>query len=137
MSSPEANKQIVRRFFEALGSKDFDTLQSLLHAEFQVWCAGSNWFSGWADLSLMSENAARIYSLFPDGIDFDVKSLVSEDGSVAAEVESNARHVGGEFYRNQYHMLFVIRDGKILVYKEYMDTALAGRFIGVEQPWNG
>jgi len=30
--------------------------------------------------------------------------------------------MSGQFYSNDYHFLFRFRDGKVIEYKEYMDT---------------
>ena len=66
--------------------------------------------------------------IFVDGgIQFTVHSLTAEDDRVAAEVESYAPLVNGKVYNNHYHMLFVIRDGKIAIVKEYADTAHRAR----------
>jgi ketosteroid isomerase-like protein len=38
-------------------------------------------------------------------------------------------HASGEPYNNQYHFLLVIKNGKIVELKEYMDTQLAARIL--------
>jgi ketosteroid isomerase-like protein len=39
------------------------------------------------------------------------------------------RHQNGRTYHNQYHFLFILRDGKIVRMKEYLDTMLAHEFL--------
>ena len=41
----------------------------------------------------------------------------------------HGRHVSGQPYRNQYHFLMRIRDGRISEFKEYLDTQLAARVL--------
>ena len=46
-----------------------------------------------------------------------------EEGErVAVEAHSEGRHVSGATYSNEYHFLFVFREGKLAVLREYMDT---------------
>ena len=44
---------------------------------------------------------------------------------VAVEAESHGDLKNGKTYNNTYHFLFVFRDGKICLTKEYNDTAYA------------
>ena len=48
--------------------------------------------------------------------------MTAEDDSVAVEAESEGMHVSGVMYQNFYHFLFIFKDGKVLLLKEYMDT---------------
>ena len=53
----------------------------------------------------------------------DVLSLTAEEDRVAMEAESHVLHPSnGRVYNNFYHNLFRIRDGKIVLFKEYQDT---------------
>jgi hypothetical protein len=38
------------------------------------------------------------------------------------EAESYGKMKNGKTYQNQYHFLFIVRDGKIQQVKEYLDT---------------
>ena len=55
--------------------------------------------------------------------------MTAEENRVAAEVNGEAVHASGETYNNQYHFLLIIKDGKILELKEYMDTQLAAKIL--------
>jgi uncharacterized protein (TIGR02246 family) len=48
--------------------------------------------------------------------------MTAEDDRVAATGHSESVHASGRLYNNHYHFLFIIRDGKILESREYMDT---------------
>jgi ketosteroid isomerase-like protein len=48
--------------------------------------------------------------------------MTAEGERVAVEARSQGQHVSGALYSNDYHFLFVFRDGKLAVLKEYMDT---------------
>ena len=53
-----------------------------------------------------------------------------QDDHVAVEAESKATLVNGLPYHNRYHFLFVVRDGRIQVVKEYLDTLHAANALG-------
>jgi ketosteroid isomerase-like protein len=61
---------------------------------------------------------------FPQGIEFTIKHLTAEDDRVAVEAESHGVHVSGKVYHNYYHFLMLMRAGKLVRLKEYMDTEL-------------
>lgn len=53
----------------------------------------------------------------------DVLGMTAEDDRVAMEAKSHMIHpVTGRYYRNLYHFLFRVRDGKLTLFKEYQDT---------------
>ena len=51
-----------------------------------------------------------------------LKALTAEGERVAVEAGSLGKHVSGKIYNNHFHILMVIRDGKVQEWKEYMDT---------------
>jgi hypothetical protein len=55
---------------------------------------------------------------------FRILNMTAEDDRVAVEAVSSGDHVSGQHYANHYHFLFVVRDGKIAVMKEFMDTEM-------------
>jgi ketosteroid isomerase-like protein len=59
-----------------------------------------------------------------------VIGMVAEGNKVAAEVRSYADLTDGRTYENQYHMLFTLRQGKIVEVKEYADTLLIAHMFG-------
>ena len=57
-----------------------------------------------------------------NGLEMRVKALTAEGDRVAAEVESYGENPDGSIYNNEYHLLFVVSDGKMQQVKEYLDT---------------
>ena len=70
-----------------------------------------------------------VLGLFPDGLAFTVDALTAEGGRVAIEAHSEGVTAKGIPYQQQYHFLMEVRDGKIVAFKEYMDTELARRVL--------
>ena len=50
------------------------------------------------------------------------KLLTAEGDRVSVEAESYAEFTNGRIYRNIYHFMMVIRDGKFSAVREYLDT---------------
>ena len=124
----DQNKQITREFFEALSAGsdkylDFYTDESI------IWTAGNNAIGGTRTKEEVVGFAQNILSAFPTGITFNIEGMTAEDDRVAVEIDGEAVHASGETYNNQYHFLLIIKDGKILELKEYMDTQLAAKIL--------
>jgi ketosteroid isomerase-like protein len=64
----------------------------------------------------------RMYSQLVDGLEMTVVSSIAEGDRVAVEVESKGDLRNGRQYRQQYHFAITLRDGKIAVVHEYLDT---------------
>ncbi|MFQ5514880.1 MAG: nuclear transport factor 2 family protein [Myxococcota bacterium] len=120
--SIEANKAVAREFMEALSRADGKRVMELYAPDAICWTAGTLPFSGEHRLDEIGPLMEGILGAFPEGLRFTVRQMTAEGERVAIEAESFGRHVSGKTYRNQYHFLMVIRDGRIHEFKEYMDT---------------
>ena len=121
-SQIEANKQIVRDFMEAFGSGDIARTMDFMAEDATWWVAGTIKLSGTytktefeALLGGVVDNCKQPISLTPN-------AFTAEGDRVAVETESYTETNEGKVYANQYHFLFVLRDGKIVQVKEYLDT---------------
>jgi ketosteroid isomerase-like protein len=122
MPDLEANKKVVRRFFECLSAGDADALLALYADDVQCWTAGDLPFSGLHPKEELRAMIEGVVGVFPEGWRFSVKTLTAEDDRVAAEAEVAGKHVGGRSYEQRYHFLFWVRDGRIRRFHEYFDT---------------
>ncbi len=119
------NRALARELFVAISAADVTRLDELYADDIELWTAGSLPFSGSRNKTRALEGMRMIDSMFPNGITFTILGMTAEGNRVAIEATSEGLHVSGEPYRNQYHFLMVVRDGKIVHFKEYMDTLLA------------
>jgi len=122
------NKEIATEFFNSLSSGtegylDFYTDDST------IWTAGDNAIGGTRSKEEIVEFAQGILAAFPNGITFNITGMTAEDDRVAVEVSGESIHASGQPYNNRYHFLLIIRDGKIIQLKEYMDTQLAAKIL--------
>lgn len=120
--SVEANKALARELFDAISRADVEKLDVLYADDFEIWTAGQLPISGTRTRAQALEGMKMIDGMFPDGIRFTITGMTAEGDRVAVEAFSEGLHVSGKPYRNEYHFLMVVRDGRIVRFKEYMDT---------------
>ncbi len=122
MRSEARNKKAVEDFFAALNKGDVAALLDAYADDGYCLTMGRTLISGKFSKAQIAAAAGGIFEVFPKGIRFDIKAMTAEGERVAVEAESEGLHVSGQIYSNQYHFLFRFRDGKVVEYKEYMDT---------------
>lgn len=122
MKVEEQNKKAVAAFFDALNRGDIPALLDTYADDGYCLTMGRTLISGKFSKEQVRAAAGAIFEVFPQGIRFAVKAMTAEGERVAVEAESEGMHVSGQLYSNDYHFLFRFRDGKVIEYKEYMDT---------------
>jgi uncharacterized protein len=124
MSQAEANKAIIRRFLGAVESGDVETIEAL-QAPDCTW-----WVIGGGDISREAYTEAvkgMLLNASPRKV--EIIGMIAEGDTVAAEVRSEM-HFGERVYANEYHDLFVLKDGQIIHGREYFDTSKVAAFFG-------
>ena len=124
MSQKERNKDIVRRFLGAVETGELDTIKNLQARDCTWWIIGSGKISRESYTQAVEEMLLAASSRA-----IDVIGMVAEGDTVAAEVRSEIKF-GERVYANEYHDLFVIKDGKIVHGREYFDTCKVAAFFG-------
>lgn len=145
-----ANRELVRRYFAAIGTSDLEALEMLLAPDLHMRCAGGKGaagvveFDSFADLAAdLRHNEGELYD--PTiGIQPEILNLTAEDDRVAAEVRIRglSAHTHA-YYDNLYAFFFWIRDGVITEIHEHLDTLYVGRTLlepagisaGTDLPW--
>lgn len=116
------NKQLARRFIDAISRGDIEAIRQAFADDGTVWTIGSLPISGTFTAAQVTEASHRVLDLFPEGLKITIKGMTAEDDRVAIEAESYGRHKSGSTYANVYHFLMRVRDGKIVEWREYLDT---------------
>ena len=122
MRPEERNKQLVREFFALMNRGDVPAIVAAYAADGYLQTMGRTLISGKYTRAQIEAAAGQIYEVFPQGLTFTIDALTAEGERVAVEAHSEGRHVSGAIYSNDYHFLFVFRDGKLALLREYMDT---------------
>lgn len=124
MSETAENKSIVRRFLGAVQAGDLATIEAL-QAPDCTW-----WVTGGGDMSRAAyTDAVKTMLLTASSRRVEIIGIIAEGDTVAAEVRSEMQF-GDRVYANEYHDLFVIRDGQIIHGREYFDTSKVAAFFG-------
>ena len=97
--------------------------------DFRIWVAGSLPFSGTGDKASAVAGMPAVLSLFPTGLRFSTVAMTAEGDRVAIEATSAGTTASGGEYSQSYHFLMRVRDGKIVEWKEYMDTEHARKVL--------
>ena len=63
-----------------------------------------------------------LHKLLPHGMRHKIVTTTAEDDRVAVEVEAEGKLARRSAYRNIYHFLLRIREGKVAAVREYMDA---------------
>jgi uncharacterized protein len=122
MSLEAQNKQRVRDFFAILNRGDVAALVAAYAPDGCLETMGRTLISGRFTRQQIQEAAGQIFQVFPAGITFTIDAMTAEGERVAVEAHSRGQHASGREYTNEYHFLFVFRDGAVLLLREYMDS---------------
>lgn len=125
----EENKKLAKDFLAALSRADTDWVREHYAEDMRLWTAGSLPFSGTSNKEQALAGMPQILGLFPDGIVFEIDAMTAEGERVAIEATSRGRTFRGDLYEQTYHFLLRARDGRILEFREYMDTELARKIL--------
>jgi len=125
----ERNKQLARSFIDAINRVDTNAIADAYAEDGVCWTPGSMAISGTFTRDQVAEFSRQILQAFPGGLKMTIKEMTAEGDRVAIEAESHGLHASGKPYNNQYHILMRVRDGKIVEWREYMDTMHANEVI--------
>jgi ketosteroid isomerase-like protein len=119
---------------EALSNADVGFIEENYAEDFRIWVTGSLPFSGSGDKAGAVAGMPAMLDLFPDGLRFEIVALTAEGERVAIEARSEGTTARGDRYQQEYHFLMRVRDGRIVEWREYMDTEHARKVLvdGVE-----
>lgn len=126
--STDVNKQVVRRFYEALQNEDYSTAAELCHPDFVFYLQLDTPIHG-ADGFIASEK--KNFDAFP-GFSFRIEHMIAEDDRVAAYLVFDGTHTGGPVdgiaptgrrLRFSLLMLLTIAEGKIIEKRAHFDRS--------------
>lgn len=124
MSVLEANKALAREYFERIAAGDAEGTAALFTEDGAIVLPSKTLLpSETRGHEAIKAMMAPLGEIFPQtGLKVIADMMTAEDDRVAVIAHSEATHVSGKLYRNHYHFLLTIRDGKIAESREYMDT---------------
>jgi ketosteroid isomerase-like protein len=120
----EANRKIAIDLMTSMSKGDVERAETLLAEDATWWVLGS----GYMERSALLD-ASRFMSSAPRA-QFEIVATTAEKDRVAMEAKGDFLFADGKEYKNTYHFLFIVRNGKVVEGKEYLDTALVERVFG-------
>lgn len=123
--STDENKALAAEFFARFTAGDIDGALATMNDDATWWIPGKPESAPNAGL-YDKERIARLFHAMQgrlkEGLKMIVLSSIAEGDRVALEVESFGELTNGRSYRQEYHFLITLRDGKISAVREYLDT---------------
>lgn len=123
--SIEQNKQFIEQFLTKFARADIDGILADMSENCTWWVGGKPELfplAGTKTKEQMKDLLGTLISPMKAGLEMRLKGMTAEGEKVAAEVESYGENPDGSVYNNDYHFLFVVRDGRLETVKEYLDT---------------
>jgi len=120
----EANRKIAIDLMTSMSTGDVERADKILAEDATWWVLGSGYMARSALL-----DASRFMSAAPRA-KLEIVATTAEKDRVAMEAKGDFLFDDGKEYKNTYHFLFIVRDGKVVEGKEYLDTALVERVFG-------
>lgn len=134
-SELQRNVAAVTAFIDAMNRGDVAAIVEAYAEDGVLTTMGHTLISGTFDKATVTAAAGSIFEVFPQGIVFEVHRMTAQEDRVAVEASSRGMHISGREYRNHYHFLARLRDGKLIEWKEYCDTeAITEILCGGQRP---
>jgi hypothetical protein len=131
--SIQDNKRTVREYLAHFKRAAIPDLLEAMSEDATWWILGKPQLfpgAGTKSKADMERIWGSLFSHMKEGLEMTVIGMVAEGDKVAAEIRSHADLTDGRVYENQYHMLFTLRQGKIVEVREYADTLLIADMFG-------
>ena len=116
----DANRRVVRQFFERFAASDVAGTVALFADDATYWFPTIRKALSKPELT---DGLQWIQSRLAGPIVFELGPMVAEGNMVAIQAESFATTAEGVAFNNLYHVYFELADGRITRAREYNDTA--------------
>ena len=120
--SIEDNKALVTRFWQTFSAGRYDEAVAMLADDATWWVAGTTALSRTYTKSEFAQLLSQVTPMAPKGLSVTPTALCAEGDRVSVEAVSYGEFTNGRVYKNEYHFMMVIRDGKLVSVREYLDT---------------
>lgn len=127
----EDNKALVLEWMEALVTGDIPRARSFYADDCRFLVAGDMPYCGWMDLAGFMNQTKILKLRGPHAL--EIGDITAEGDKVWFEAQSFGLLATGEKYENSYVFFVRLRQGKIIEYKEFIDTYYVHRVIDSPQ----
>lgn len=121
-------KQVVQAFLDHAAAGRTEEAIALIADDCECWYTGAGSVSR-DDLV----NGMRILQgMAAGGTRFPITEMIQEGDRVAVEYVGHMPLTNGRTYANTYHSKLVVRDGKIIVFREYLNPLIVSAALAPE-----
>ena len=120
--SIEDNKALVTEFWQTFSKGKFDDVLAMLADDATWWVAGTTLLSKTYSKPEFAALLGEVTPQAPKGLSVTPTALCAEGERVSVEAVSYGAFTNGRVYKNEYHFMMVIRGGKFVSVREYLDT---------------
>ena len=131
--SNDFNRELAVGFIQALSDKRTAEAMAMVHEDCYYWIIGDKEmfpFAGEYDKAHLESIMAGSMEVASGENKLEILGTTSEGGRVAVETKSTIPTEDGGIYEQSYHFLFEVKDEKLIVIKEYLDTLKAMKTFG-------
>jgi uncharacterized protein len=118
------NRLTALKMIDAIASMTLD--ESILTDDVSWWAPGHGSISK-LQIQAMTQT---VKAMLAGPLTIEVRGIAASGNRVAVEAESHADLLNGKVYANTYHFLFLFRQDRICLVKEYNDTLHASKIFG-------
>jgi len=118
------NKNFVKLFLSHFETGDAAKLLEMMSDDATWWVNGKPHLFAFAGLKTKTEMRSvfdELFKSFDGGLKMEMTSSIGEGDVVAVEARSFAVTNSGKAYENEYHILFRLRNSKVVEVREYTD----------------
>ncbi|MEY4269535.1 MAG: hypothetical protein RLZZ58_751 [Pseudomonadota bacterium] len=136
--SPEANKAVVHRYFDAVNAGDCDAILGLTTVDFlfTTMARAPAWLQIEWGREAFSQVPPTMSQLMKAPIHLKIVDMIGEGDKISVEAETDGEMLNGRRYNNAYHFAFELADGKLHRVREYSCSYLAQSCFGAVEPGN-
>lgn len=116
------HNELIRKFFKAVSAQDTAFIKSNISPDGYFETQGLSVEPHYITLDRLPRVMQLTQELFPKGIEFSVKNVLTEDDLAVAEVETLASDCDGNLFNNQYLFRFNFEGDQIHHIKEYLSS---------------
>jgi uncharacterized protein len=116
------NKTLVGAFWQAFSNGKFEQVLAMLADDATWWVAGTTALSKTYSKTEFAALLGQVAPMAPKGLSVTPTALCAEGERVSVEAVSYGEFTNGRVYKNEYHFMMVIRNGKFVSVREYLDT---------------
>ena len=120
MSTDDSTREVHAEWWRRLNAGDLDGMYELYSDDYRSWSASR----GYTNKADTLDFARFFYSLMDGWFVFEEPIVTIEGNRACTATSSHAPLKNGKTYRNHYHFLHIIEDGKIVETREYSTEAI-------------